>query len=43
MLLDGTDTNKIIASYRGVLPDTEDEDFDMDKWIDKVSYIVENY
>ena len=39
----GTDTNKIIASYRGVLPDTEDEDFDMDKWIDKVSYIVENY
>ena len=38
-----TDTNKIIASYRGVLPDTEDEDFDMDKWIDKVSYIVENY
>ena len=43
MLLDGTDTNKIIASYRGVLPDTEDEEFDMEKGSDKVSYIVENY
>ena len=38
-----TDTNEVIASYLGTLPDTEDEDFDMDKWIDKVSYIVENY
>ena len=38
-----TNTNEIIASYRGTLPDIEDEDFDMDKWIDRVSYIVENY
>lgn len=38
-----TNTNEVIASYRGTLPDTEDEDFDMDKWVDEVSYIVENY
>lgn len=38
-----TETNEVIASYHGTLPDIEDEDFDMDKWVDEVSYIVENY
>lgn len=38
-----TETNDLLATYDGSLPDFEDEDFDMDAFIDEVSEIVDNY
>lgn len=34
------ETNHVIGSYRGTLPDTEDEDFDCDKLIEKVEQVL---
>ena len=38
-----TNTNEVIGMYKGSLPDIDDEDFDIDSFIEKIEEAIDNY